>query len=96
MYPVPRYSDQVFAEWIAELSATLDRPRETLLSEGGLRVADFRDSLKITLMDGSYAVFKYAFAIVSEEKRAIAVFTEHCGYLVFPHHDATIEICTTG
>lgn len=95
MYPVPRYSNQVFTEWIAELSAKLDRPRETLLAEGRLRVDDFNDTLKITLMDGSYAVFKYAFAIASEEKQAIAVFTEHCGYLVFPLAEATIHVCAT-
>lgn len=34
--------------------------------------------------------FERAFHIVSEAKRAIAVFTEHCGHHVFPYHDAKV------
>jgi hypothetical protein len=41
-------------------------------------------------MDGSFAEFRYAFALVSEHRRAIAVFTEHCGHHLFPYHEARV------
>lgn len=41
-------------------------------------------------MDGSLVEFKYAFALVSEERKAIAVFTEHCGHHVYPYHEAKV------
>lgn len=45
---------------------------------------------RVELMDGSVAEFKYAFALVSEERKAIAVFTEHCGHHIFPYHEAKV------
>ncbi|WP_186411810.1 hypothetical protein [Candidatus Propionivibrio aalborgensis] len=41
-------------------------------------------------MDDSQVEFKYAFFIVSETRKAIAVFTEHCGHHVFPYHEARV------
>lgn len=41
-------------------------------------------------MDRSVVQFHYAFFIVSESKRAIAVFTEHCGNHIFPYHASKI------
>ena len=41
-------------------------------------------------MDESVVEFRNAFFIASDERRAIAVFTEHCGYHLFPHHEAKI------
>lgn len=41
-------------------------------------------------MDGSIVQFEWAFQIASEAKRAIAVFTEHCGHHVYPHHEAKV------
>jgi hypothetical protein len=34
--------------------------------------------------------FQWAFHIVSESKKAIAVFTEHCGHHLYPYHEAQI------
>jgi hypothetical protein len=92
MYPVPQLADQILREWIGEVASFLGRSREELLSSG-LAAGDFPGDhdLHITLMDGSVVRFRYAFAIESEMKRAIAVFTEHCGYHVFPHHEAVIS-----
>jgi uncharacterized OB-fold protein len=42
-------------------------------------------------MDGSVVQFANAIHIVSEAKRAIAVFTEHCGHHVFPYHEAKVH-----
>ena len=47
-------------------------------------------TLRVELMDGSTVQFKYAVFVVGEAKRAIAVFTEHCGNHIFPYHKAKV------
>jgi hypothetical protein len=47
-------------------------------------------------MDGSSVEFKYAFALCWPEKRAIAVFTEHCGHHVYPDAEASVEVFVLG
>ncbi len=42
-------------------------------------------------MDGSFVQFEHAFHVVNAQKFAIAVFTEHCGYHVFPFHEAEVS-----
>jgi hypothetical protein len=54
------------------------------------RFMSFNSSIRVELMDGSRAEFRFAFALVSEEEKAIAVFTEHCGHHVFPYHEARV------
>ena len=46
--------------------------------------------IRIELMDGSKVEFRCAFALVNESQHAIAVFSEHCGYHVFPCHEAKL------
>jgi hypothetical protein len=72
-------------EWAPELANRLGRP-EGEIRVRGLSAGDFSPSraVEIKFVDGSHARFSYAFAIVSKERHAVAVFTEHCGYLVFP------------
>jgi len=48
------------------------------------------ETVRVELMDGSLVEFKYAFALISEELKAIAVFTEHCGHHVLPFHEAKV------
>ncbi len=43
-------------------------------------------------MDGSRVELNYAFALVSEARRAIGVFTEHCGHHLYPHHEARVFV----
>ncbi|WP_245122978.1 hypothetical protein [Hymenobacter volaticus] len=43
-------------------------------------------TVRIRFEDDSYVNFEYAFTIVAPEFREVAVFTEHCGYHVFPWH----------
>jgi hypothetical protein len=43
-------------------------------------------------MDDSFVEFRYAFVIVSDKRKTLAVFTEHCGYHLFPYHEAKVEI----
>ncbi|MCP4350641.1 MAG: hypothetical protein GY795_34670 [Desulfobacterales bacterium] len=48
---------------------------------------DFNGFVKIRFPDGSLVLFEYAFYAINEEKKELAVFTEHCGYHVFPLFD---------
>lgn len=75
----------IVQDWSQELSERLQRPAKELLS-GGLSASDFSSgkSVEIIFSDGSSINFKYAFSVISEERGAVAVFTEHCGYYVFP------------
>lgn len=46
--------------------------------------SDFVTGLCLRFEDGSSALFKHAFCLKDEERDEIAVFTEHCGYHIFP------------
>jgi hypothetical protein len=48
-------------------------------------------SVFIRFSDGSHALFRSAFAIRDEGAGEVIVFTEHCGYHVFPLGDAEVE-----
>jgi hypothetical protein len=41
----------------------------------------------ITFEDDSKVEFKYAFVIQAPEMREVGVFTEHCGYHIFPLYE---------
>ena len=89
---MPRLAKQILEEWVEEVSSQVGRSVEELRTKG-LAASDFRAGreIRVVLMDGSFVQFRYAFAIASEPRRAIAVFTEHCGYHVFPNHGVVIS-----
>ena len=43
------------------------------------------------MVDGSQAFFRFAFFIQAPEWQELAVFTEHCGYHIFPIDDTTTQ-----
>ena len=92
MYPVPRLAKQILTEWEQELAHHLGRSVQEIRSKG-LDASDFssNECLHIQLADGSFVQFEYAFHVVNAEKFAIAVFTEHCGYFVFPIHSSVVS-----
>lgn len=47
-------------------------------------------SVRLGFPDGSYAFFRYAFHL--RDEREVAVFTEHCGYHVFPAAEIDVEV----
>lgn len=53
-----------------------------------LSTFDFQSKLRIDFPDGSHAVFDYAFTITMGSETA--VFTEHCGYHIFPAFDLVV------
>ena len=88
-FPVPRLAKQLVEEWAEELAVETGRTvqhirenHEFLRYPSGI--------LRIVLMDQSAVEFRRAFHLVSESRRAIAVFTEHCGHHVFPYHEAKV------
>ena len=48
-------------------------------------------SVFIRFPDGSHVLFRFAFALADEVTGEVAVFTEHCGYHVFPAGEAEVE-----
>ena len=53
---------------------------------------DVNQTLKINLQDGSFALFQYAFYLLDRELNEVAVFTEHCGYHIFPLYGTHLEL----
>ena len=41
-------------------------------------------SVNVTFDDGSTASFRYAILIEAPELNEVGIFTEHCGYHIFP------------
>jgi hypothetical protein len=46
----------------------------------------------IDLPDGSSARFRYAVVIEAPDLGEVGIFTEHCGYHVFPYHETKVRI----
>jgi hypothetical protein len=49
-------------------------------------------SVLVCFPDGSHFHFRYAFVIEDKMVGEVAVFTEHCGYHVFPVGDGELEL----
>lgn len=92
MYPVPKFARQIIEEWSNDLAAHFNCAKETVLGRNESWISFPMSSVRIQLMDDSFVEFKHAFYLVSEEKRAIAVFTEHCGHFIVPYHDAKVFV----
>ncbi len=61
---------------------------------GHLSASDFPSDRSVHLVfpDGSTCLFRYAFYVADDERRELAVFTEHCGYHVFPIGDLVYSL----
>jgi hypothetical protein len=72
-----------------------DRLHNYLLEIGSkykeLSAEAFQHNLKIEFADRSKAFFYSSFYWIDEESREIAVFTEHCGYHIFPLIGSKLE-----
>jgi hypothetical protein len=90
MYTVPKHALQIINEWAAELSSRFDCSVDAINEQSKQLLSFPIETVRIELMDDSVVEFKYAFYLVNEEQKAIAVFTEHCGHHIFPYHDAKV------
>ncbi|MGR4869685.1 hypothetical protein ACIPRI_12555 [Variovorax sp. LARHSF232] len=90
-FPVPRLATQAVIDWADELAAHFGCTAAQF-QQNPERIQFPPEIVRIELMDGSLVEFKYAIFVVSDTKRAIAVFTEHCGHHVFPYHEAKVFV----
>ena len=89
-YPVQRQSSAMLQDWSALLAERAGVPLAEFLKKPERHLNFPIETVRIDLMDGSRVEFKYAFVLLAEEWKAIAVFTEHCGHHVFPFHEAKV------
>ncbi|MCP5209308.1 MAG: hypothetical protein H6998_00110 [Hahellaceae bacterium] len=84
--------NEIVVSWSGLLSKKLGRPAEEI-AEKGLSGYDFSPSkrVEIEFSDKSHCLFKYSFAVINEQTRQVAVFTEHCGYHVYSTYGAVIK-----
>lgn len=87
------FNREILEQVSDELSLKLGRPAEEI-KQRGLSVYDFtsNDKVEVLLEDGSSVNLKYAFYVECPEKGVIAVFSEHCGYYLFPYLGTTVRI----
>ena len=77
--------------WVTELAFQLNVSQNELLDRGISATAFSGGSLEIVFPDGSRSSFEFAFYLDSFERDAIAVFTEHCGYHIYPRYGLEIK-----
>jgi hypothetical protein len=74
----------------AYLLATFGEDRERLSA------SDFSaQSVHLHFDDGSFARFHYAFVVFDDAGKQCMVFTEHCGYHVFPVGNDGVQVLPT-
>jgi hypothetical protein len=89
-FAAPVTSAFIADQWAEELATTLKTTVEKIRG-GEIDLFSIPlTTVRVELMDDSFVEFRCSFFVVSESKRAIAIFTEHCGYHVFPFHEAKI------
>lgn len=89
-YAVPAMAEFIKDQWADEIAVLLETTPESVRNDDFDLFTVPLTSVRIELMDGSFADFRSACFLVSRKKRAIAVLTEHCGYHIFPIHEAKI------
>jgi hypothetical protein len=84
-WPIPPGFDHLLAD---HLRATGGNPNR------GIGASNFphNQSVLIKCVDGSFAHFHHAFILHDPARKQTAVFTEHCGYHVFPSEGASFTL----
>lgn len=84
--------DDLPVRWANKLGAYLREQRGS--ERGHLSATDFgvNQHLKINFPDGSFAFCRHAFYLLDRESNEVAVFTEHCGYHIFPLYGTQLEL----
>jgi hypothetical protein len=89
-FAIPKMNVLIRDQWADEIAELLETTPENIRSgEMDLYAAPL-GTVRVELMDDSFVEFRNACCIVNGGKRAITVLTEHCGYHVFPIHEAKI------
>ena len=66
--------------------------RRWLKQRGGLTTEDFDGTVRLSFEDGSRCVFRDAIMVTDCKREEVAVFTEHCGYHIFPLRATTLKV----
>lgn len=84
-WPIPTGFEQLVREHVRRTRGE-DR--------GHLLVHDFPSgqAVRLRFADGSFAYFENAFYIEDRARGLLGVFTEHCGYHVFPAGDLSVAV----
>lgn len=82
---MPRIGQDLLTRYAEAVAVKVDR-EVSAVQQGGLSARDFQDTLHFEFADHSHATFHFAFFIHDSQARALAVFTEHCGFFLFPDH----------
>ena len=82
--PVRRLAHEMLLEWSSALAAHLSCDEAVFLALPRAQMRFVDQVVRLEFPDGSLVQFAYAFYLVNADKRALAVFTEHCDYHVFP------------
>jgi hypothetical protein len=83
-----RWLEYLPSHWQRNVDKYLSRPEAEYRQ---ISLADLLNDLRITFEDDSTAYFYYAFYLSDPETKEVAVFTEHCGYHVFPYFIKSLE-----
>lgn len=83
---------QAIRQAFAPLLATRLGRNASDIHHDGLGVGDFKldESVQLELADGSSMFLRYAFAVMDQQQRLVAVFSEHCGYFCFAMVDLVL------
>jgi len=95
-FPVVAAAQSTIGSWAAKLAERAGVSEQVFLRAPIKYISFPLERVRVKLMDGSSVEFKHAFALCWPEKRAIAVFTEHCGHHVYPDAEATVEVFSMG
>lgn len=74
---------QMITYFLPELVAVTGRKPVELVQDG-LMCRDFKDTVRLDFEDGSRVIFNHAILVYNLDLDQIGVFTEHCGYHIFP------------
>ena len=87
MYSPFNYLPDHWQKWVKEYSLKKTNGKFDRLS-----AYDFPTNVTLIFPDGSNAHFTGAFYVEDHERNELAVFTEHCGYHIFPIGDLKYEL----
>ena len=84
-WPIPQGFEQLIRDHLRRTSGA---------QRNHLSAHDFPSgqAVRLKFPDGSSAYFEHAFFIQDPARQRVAVFTEHCGYHVFPLIDLSIDV----
>lgn len=82
--------DDLPPRWKAKLAEWIEKHGDARRGRLGAGNFPTSNTLQITFEDQSKVCFRYALTIEAPDLNEIGVFTEHCGYHIFPLYGTTV------